>query len=151
MTPDEFCDALRRSKLFAAICHDRGASPHGVSEVMAYIELPATVAVAKRGSEEERVMHKSDMDVPMVHMVRDAAKEVLGLNYTFVDDDLATLAGLARRACEAGMLTGLHPDTEAAIRRHYAAISVDENGTAPEQESATPSAISPDAPRNSFP
>lgn len=64
--------------------------------------------------------HSSDMDAPMVSMVREAAKEVLGLNYAFVDDDLSTLAGLARRACEAGMLHGLHPDTEAAIRQHYA-------------------------------
>ena len=62
---------------------------------------------------------KSDMDPCMVSMVRDAAKEILGLNYTFVDDDLGTLAALAKRACEADMLDGMHPDTRAAIRKHY--------------------------------
>ncbi|MCH8336886.1 MAG: hypothetical protein IIC61_13495, partial [Proteobacteria bacterium] len=62
---------------------------------------------------------KTDMDPCMVSMVREAAKEILGINYTFVDDDLGTLAALAKRACEADMLDGMHPYTRAAIRKHY--------------------------------
>ncbi len=69
---------------------------------------------------------KTDMDPHMVSLIRDAAKEILGINYTFVDDDLRTLSALAKRACEADMLDGMHPDTRAAIRKHYKIDSRDD-------------------------
>lgn len=48
--------------------------------------------------------------------VRRAAKELTGGNWTFVDDDLRQIVGLAKRACEAGLTHGMAPDVQAKIK-----------------------------------
>lgn len=48
-----------------------------------------------------------------VGWIREAAKRVMGGNFTFADDDLAVLAHLAERAVKAGLTDGLHPTVAA--------------------------------------
>ena len=79
-----------------------------------YPELDASIEVIQNHLPIE--LKEDDVSLKIM---REAAKEILGINYTFVDDDLGTLAALAKRACEADMLDGMPPDTRAAIRKHY--------------------------------
>lgn len=53
--------------------------------------------------------------------VRRTAKQVLGGNCTFSDDDLRLLAGLAVRAIDAGLHKDLAPDVVANIEKAKAA------------------------------
>jgi hypothetical protein len=52
-----------------------------------------------------------------VATMRRSAKEGLGFNCTFVDDDMNLLVGLAQRAVLAGLITDLDPKMQARFKR----------------------------------
>ena len=60
-------------------------------------------------------------DVEVVHWIREASREITGGNCAFVDDDLAILTHLAKRAIDAGLTDGLSPQVQAALSAPQAA------------------------------
>lgn len=54
-------------------------------------------------------------DREAVRWIRKASREITGGNCAFVDDDLAILAHLAKRAVDAGLTDGLSPQVQAAL------------------------------------
>jgi len=57
----------------------------------------------------------ADADNAVAEFTRKWAKEIIGINATFVDDDLRVLCHLADLAVKAGLTKGLNKECQAAI------------------------------------
>lgn len=55
--------------------------------------------------------NRLDLSKEAVHIMRDTCERGLGMNCTFVDDEMMLLVGLAQRAILAGLATDAKPDT----------------------------------------
>lgn len=63
------------------------------------------------------IAHLEDgLTMGAVHAVREVAREGLGFNATFVDDDMKIIVGLAQRAVLAGLASDCHPPTLARFQ-----------------------------------
>lgn len=54
---------------------------------------------------------RMDLSHEAVHIMRQTCERGLGMNCTFVDDEMMLLVGLAQRAVLAGLATDAQPDT----------------------------------------
>lgn len=70
----------------------------------------------QRISELEEKQWGLDLSAEAVHLMREACQEGLGVNCTFVDDNMSLLVGLAQRAVLAGLDTDAQPDMQRRFR-----------------------------------
>jgi hypothetical protein len=61
---------------------------------------------------DETKLNTSELDIGAIHAMRQCAKEGLGFNCTFVDDDMRVIVGLAQRAVLAGLASDFDPDMQ---------------------------------------
>lgn len=55
--------------------------------------------------------NRMDLSKEAVHIMRETCANGLGMNCTFVDDEMTLLVGLAQRAVLGGLATDAQPDT----------------------------------------